>query len=141
EDVLHCQPQVVFTAEDYGDGFAVVLSQRFGFPVAHIRLQRPQGPEAPSGTRIRSDVHRYRQMISPEVYRSFVFRICLLGGESTGKSTLSQALSQTLNAPYVAEFGREHWEAKNGVLEKDDLLHIAREQVRREELACTAPYL
>ena len=141
EDVLHCQPQVVFTAEDYGDGFAVVLSQRFGSPVAHIRLQRPQGPEAPSGTRIRSDVHRYRQMISPEVYRSFVFRICLLGGESTGKSTLSQALSQTLNAPYVAEFGREHWEAKNGVLEKDDLLHIAREQVRREELACTAPYL
>jgi NadR type nicotinamide-nucleotide adenylyltransferase len=80
-------------------------------------------------------------MMSPEVYRSFVFRICLLGGESTGKSTLSQALSQTLNVPYVAEFGREYWEAKNGVLEKADLLHIAREQVRREELACTAPYL
>ncbi|KLP58198.1 ATPase [Enterobacter genomosp. O] len=141
EDVLQCQPRAVFTAEDYGDGFAAVLSQRFGQPVTHIRLQRPQGPEAPSGTRIRSDVHRYRQMMSPEVYRSFVFRICLLGGESTGKSTLSRALSQTLNVPYVAEFGREHWEAKNGVLEEDDLLHIAREQVRREELACTAPYL
>lgn len=141
EDILHCQPQAVFTAEDYGDGFASVLSQRFGRPVAHVRLQRPLGHDAPSGTRIRSDVHRYRKMMSPEVYRSFVFRICLLGGESTGKSTLSKALAQTLNVPYVAEYGREHWEAKNGVLEQEDLLHIAREQVRREELSCMAPYL
>lgn len=141
EDILHCQPQAVFTAEDYGDGFAIVLSQRFGRPVAHVRLQRPLGPDAPSGARIRSDVHRYRKMMSPEVYRSFVFRICLLGGESTGKSTLSKALAQTLNAPYVAEYGREHWEAMNGVLELEDLLHIAQEQVRREELSCIAPYL
>lgn len=80
-------------------------------------------------------------MMSPEVYRSFVFRICLLGGESTGKSTLAKALAQTLNVPYVAEYGREHWEAKNGILDREDLLHIAREQVRREALACTAPYL
>ena len=141
EDILHCQPEAVFTAEDYGDGFASVLSQRFGRPVAHVRLQRPLGPDDPSGTRIRSDVHRYRKMMSPEVYRSFVFRICLLGGESTGKSTLAKALAQTLNVPYVAEYGREHWEAKNGILELEDLLHIAREQVRREALACTAPYL
>ena len=106
-----------------------------------MRLQRPEGPDAPSGTLIRSDVHRYREMLSAEVYRSFVFRICLLGGESTGKSTLSRALAAALNAPYVAEFGREYWEEKNGVLECDDLLHIAREQVRREDAASTAPYL
>ncbi|EPO7765930.1 AAA family ATPase [Enterobacter hormaechei] len=141
ERFFHCRPDAVFTAEDYGDGFARVLSQRFGKPVTHVRLQRPEGPDAPSGTLIRSDVHRYREMLSAEVYRSFVFRICLLGGESTGKSTLSQALAAALNAPYVAEFGREYWEEKNGVLECDDLLHVAREQVRREDAASTAPYL
>lgn len=58
--VLHCRPQAVFTAEDYGDGFVKVLAQRFAQPVKHIRLQRPVGDEAPSGTLIRSDVHRYR---------------------------------------------------------------------------------
>ncbi|MBK4414348.1 AAA family ATPase [Enterobacter hormaechei] len=141
ERFFHCRPDAVFTAEDYGDGFARVLSQRFGKPVTHVRLQRPEGPDAPSGTLIRSDVHRYREMLSAEVYRSFVFRICLLGGESTGKSTLSRALAAALNAPYVAEFGREYWEEKSGVLECDDLLHIAREQVRREDAASTAPYL
>lgn len=141
EKVLHCQPQAVFTAEAYGNGFARVLSQRFGHVVEHVRLQRAYGPDAPSGTLIRSDVHRYRAMLADEVYHSFVFRICLLGGESTGKSTLTRALADALNVDYVAEFGREHWEAKCGVLAREDLLHIAREQVRREEVACTSPLL
>ncbi|TDN52547.1 AAA family ATPase [Scandinavium goeteborgense] len=139
--VLRCKPQAVFSAEDYGDGFARVLSQRFGQSVTHVRLKRPLGAEAPSGTLIRSDVHRYRSMLANEVYRSFVLRICLLGGESTGKSTLSKALSDVLNTEYIAEFGREYWEEKNGLLEYEDLLHIAREQVRREESASPNRFL
>ncbi|MCV5791387.1 ATPase, partial [Escherichia coli] len=56
--VLHCRPHAVFTAEDYGDGFAKVLTKRFAQPVEHIRLQRPLGDKSPSGTLIRSDLHR-----------------------------------------------------------------------------------
>lgn len=125
--VLRCRPHAVFTAEDYGDGFAKVLALRFAQPVEHVRLQRPLGDKSPSGTLIRSDVHRYRYMLAHDVYRSFVRRICLLGGESTGKSTLSKALADVLDTAYVAEFGRDYWEEKNGVLTADDLLHIARE--------------
>lgn len=139
--VLHCRPQAVFTAEDYGDGFVKVLAQRFAQPVKHIRLQRPVGEDAPSGTLIRSDVHRYRYMLGYDVYRSFVHRICLLGGESTGKSTLSKALAEVLGTAYVAEFGREYWEEKNGILTGNDLLHIAREQVRREQHSSANHYL
>ena len=36
---------------------------------------------------------------------------------------------------FVAEYGRELWEAKSGVLVFDDLLHIAEEQLRREQAA------
>lgn len=139
--VLHCRPQAVFTAEDYGDGFARVLSERFAQPVAHVRLQREQGAQAPSGTLIRSDVHRWRQMLSPIVYRDFVQRICLLGGESTGKSTLSVALAQALETTFVAEYGRERWEEKGGELAYDDLLHIAQTQVQREDAALAARWL
>lgn len=110
--VLRCRPHAVFTAEDYGDGFAKVLTKRFAQPVEHIRLQRPRGDKSPSGTLIRSDVHRYRYMLAHDVYRSFVRRICLLGGESTGKSTLSKALADVLDTAYVAEFGRDYWEEK-----------------------------
>lgn len=140
-DVLRCRPQAVFTAEEYGDGFAKVLAQRFAQPVAHIRLHRPMGDEAPSGTLIRSDVHRYRHLLAHDVYRSFVRRICLLGGESTGKSTLSKALAQALGTEYVAEFGRDYWEEKNGILTESDLLHIAREQVLREQHSVANHYL
>ncbi|MDN0383282.1 hypothetical protein FCY27_11155 [Escherichia coli] len=88
-----------------------------------------------------ADLHRYRYMLAHDVYRSFVRRICLLGGESTGKSTLSKALADVLDTAYVAEFGRDYWEEKNGVLTADDLLHIAREQVRREQQAEANRYL
>jgi len=88
-DILRCKPDAVFTAEDYGDGFAQVLSARFGKPVEHIRTQRLADFPAISGTLIRSDVHQYRHLLAAEVYADFVERICLLGGESTGKSTLT----------------------------------------------------
>ncbi|MFE4112306.1 AAA family ATPase [Kosakonia sp. YIM B13611] len=139
--ILHCQPQAVFTAEDYGDGFARVLTERFSSPVTHVRLQREQGDQAPSGTLIRSDVHRWRQMLAPVVYRDFVQRICLLGGESTGKSTLSIALAQALETAYVAEYGRERWDEKGGELVYDDMLPIAQTQVQREDAADARQWL
>ncbi|MGY5958905.1 AAA family ATPase [Kosakonia sp. BK9b] len=139
--VLRCRPQAVFTAEAYGEGFAQVLSERFAQPVTHVRLQREQGAHAPSGTLIRGDVHRWRQMLSPVVYRDFVKRICLLGGESTGKSTLSAALAQALGTAFVAEYGRERWEEKGGELAYDDMLPIAQTQVAREDNADAVRWL
>ena len=62
-------------------------------------------------------------------------RICLLGGESTGKTSLAEALAQVLDEPWVPEYGRELWEARGGSLEFEELLHIARVQVAREEQA------
>lgn len=139
--VLNRLPDAVHTAEEYGEGFARVLSQRFGKTVRHIRMQRDTGPQAVSGTLIRSDVHRWRHYLSPRVYRDFVKRICLLGGESTGKSTLSKALAQTLQCDFVAEYGRERWEQVDGTLSYDDLLHIAETQVHLEEQASRGPWL
>lgn len=73
------------------------------------------------------------------MYADFVGRIGLLGGESSGKTTLAAALAQHLQTVWAAEFGREHWEARAGALDYDDLLHIAQVQVQREDaLAATA---
>jgi len=55
--------------------------------------------------------------------------------ESTGKSTLAARLATEYGTGYVAEYGRELWEAKAGRLERDDLRLIAEEQVAREEKA------
>lgn len=129
----------VFTSEDYGPGFAADLTRRQGRPVAHVPIDPARARYSVSGTALRADIHKNRRFLSPEVYASFVERVALLGGESTGKSTLAAALAQELQTRHVAEYGRELWEARDGSLEFHDLLAIAREQVRREEAALLSP--
>jgi NadR type nicotinamide-nucleotide adenylyltransferase len=88
-----------------------------------------------SGALLRQDIHARREWLSPVVYASFVQRVCLLGGESSGKSTLAAALAKTFDTSHVAEYGRELWDAKSGVLAFDDMKHIAEVQIQREEAA------
>ena len=123
----------VFTSEDYGDGFAQVLAACFGTPVRHVCVDKARKAVPVSGTQIRDDPGRWRQFLSPQVHASFVPRVALLGGESTGKSTMAQALAEALGTVWVPEYGRELWEAKRGALVFDDMLHIARTQLAREE--------
>jgi HTH-type transcriptional regulator, transcriptional repressor of NAD biosynthesis genes len=61
--------------------------------------------------------------------------IAFLGGESTGKSTLAQALVKHLGAEYVPEFAREYWVTKGGVFDSNDMCFIALRQARLERLA------
>ncbi|WP_337048797.1 AAA family ATPase [Serratia fonticola] len=138
---LNIIPEAVFTAEDYGSGFAQVLSKRFQRQVSHVRLMRELGPGAVSGTLIRSDIHQYRHLMAPEVYAHFVHRICILGGESTGKSTLSIALATALDTVSICEYGRERWEQRKGHLIFEDMLHIAHTQTLWEMTACPNRYL
>ncbi|HUS64378.1 MAG TPA: AAA family ATPase [Kofleriaceae bacterium] len=125
----------VFTSESYGPGFAAVLGEILGIPVAHVAVDPDRRIVPISGTAIRADVHAHREHLAPEVYASFVTRVALVGGESTGKSTLAAALAERLGTGWVHEYGRELWEARGGTLDPPDLLHIAEEQVRREEVA------
>jgi HTH-type transcriptional repressor of NAD biosynthesis genes len=64
-----------------------------------------------------------------------VRRLCLLGGESAGKTTLAQALAERLGMPWVPEYGRELWLRVGGTFGPELLEDVAREQVRREDAA------
>ncbi|XZG69165.1 AAA family ATPase [Chitinibacteraceae bacterium HSL-7] len=126
-------PDTVFSSEGYGPGLAARLSQRFGHAVRHHAFDPARLKCPVSATQIRANPHACRSWLSGEVYADFVERIALLGGESTGKSTLAAALADRLDTAYASEFGREHWHARSGQLNRSDLHHIARSQVRREE--------
>ncbi|MDR2209515.1 MAG: AAA family ATPase [Azoarcus sp.] len=122
----------VFTSEDYGDGFADVLSERFGYRVEHVCVDRARAKFPVSGTRIRSDPHGCREYLAPEIYADFVRKICLLGGESSGKTSLAVALARSLDTLVVPEYGRTLWVDKQGELQFPDMLHIARTQIGHE---------
>lgn len=125
----------IFTSETYGPGFAADLARRQAAPVAHVFIDLARNTFPISGSALRADVHRLRHFLAPEVYATFIRRVGILGGESTGKSTLSAALAREFNTTHVPEYGRELWNQRGGQLAFDDLLAIAREQVRREEAA------
>jgi HTH-type transcriptional regulator, transcriptional repressor of NAD biosynthesis genes len=132
-DLLRSPVDAVFTSEDYGDGFAAVLSAEFAVPVAHICVDLKRGEVPVSGTRIRQDPSACREFLPPEVWSDFVPRVALLGGESTGKSTLARALAEALGTVWIPEYGRELWERRSGALVFDDMEHIGRRQVAHEQ--------
>ena len=62
-----------------------------------------------------------------------VLRVAVYGPESTGKTELATRLAAHFGAPLVAEYAREHCDARGGVLGLEDMLPIALEQWRRED--------
>ncbi len=62
-------------------------------------------------------------------------RIVIFGTESTGKTTLAQALATHFAEPWSPEFVREFWELKAGKITAADLGTIALGQMANEEHA------
>ncbi len=61
-----------------------------------------------------------------------VQRLALLGGESSGKTTLARALAQALNTVWVPEYGRHRWDELRQTLSTEELVQVARVQVQWE---------
>ncbi len=126
-------PETVFTSEDYGDTYAACLGAR------HVMVDKARAQVPCSGTVIRANPFAYWDYLEPPVRAWFVKRICILGAESTGTTTLSQALAQALETCWVAEYGRDYSEVKllRGETEwaSDEFVQIAHEQNRREDEA------
>lgn len=129
----------VFSSESYGDGFAQSLSRhQQGHKsdtanVVHICVDLHRRRYPVSGTAIRTNPSAWRQWVSRGVYCDLMPRMCILGGESSGKTTLAAALAQALNTVWVREYGREYWDMVRRNLTPEELLQVARTQITREE--------
>ncbi len=131
----------VFTSELYGDGFAAELQKQFraaghlGAAVAHVLVDLDRSSVPISASAIRADRQLAHTFLSPAVRASFVHRVCLVGGESSGKTTLTRALAASFATTHCEEYGRERWLERGGDLSFDDYLLIATTQIRLEEQA------
>ena len=119
----------VFTSEPYGDALAAALD------AVHVPVD-PERQRVPvSGTQIRADLPGHLADLDPVVRAHFVQKVVFLGAESTGKSTLVEALGAALAEPAVEEVGRTLWVAAGGDLPLADYVTICREHVALEERA------
>lgn len=85
-----------------------------------------------SGTQVRADPAAWRAFLDPLVYADLIDRVCILGGESSGKTTLVEALAAALGTTAVPEVGRTRWEEKGGHFVFDDMRAIAEDQIALE---------
>lgn len=77
-----------------------------------------------SSTELRFDVYENWQYIPPICRPYYVKRVLVVGGESTGKSTLVQNLAIAYNTNFVREIGRDTCEIAGGeeYMDKNDLI-------------------
>ncbi len=131
---LYSFVDAVFTSETYGDGFAEYLSKHQGTKVSHVLVDINRKRHPTSGTNCRSNLDVLREFTNPAVAASFVKRLAILGGESSGKSTLATKLTKMLQTIKVDEYGRTFCETIRPVdkLQPQDLLMIAERHVNDE---------
>lgn len=128
------RPDVVFTSEDYGDAYARFLG------CDHVLVDRARRIVPCSGTAIRADPLTHWDYLDAPVRGFLARRVCLVGAESTGKTTLAAALAAHFGTAWVPEYGREYSEVKLARGEydtwtTDEFTRIAAEQGCREDAA------
>lgn len=126
-------PDAVFTSEDYGDPYASLMGS------AHVLVDKARLQMPVSGSAVRGDPYANWEFLEPPVRGWFAKRVCVLGAESTGTTTLARALAGHLGTASIEEYGRELSEKK--ILTKDlqwrteEFTHVAKEQTSREDAA------
>ncbi len=131
-EVLGYVPDAVFTSEAYGDPYAKFLGS------VHVLVDKDRTHIPISGTMIRNDPQNYAKFLEPCVRGAFARRVCVLGAESTGTTTLSKDLAKHYRTTWVPEYGRLYSEGKvfgdeNAIWRSEEFVKIAKAQSALED--------
>ena len=109
---------IVFTSEQYGEYVAEYMN------IQHYSFDEKRSAIPVSASLIRSSPFIFWDLISPVARPSFVKKICIIGTESTGKSTLTERLAKHFNTTFVKEMARDIVEVTDECT-YEDLVKIA----------------
>ncbi len=122
---------LLFTSEDYGE----MIAEELG--AVHVEVDRERALVPITGTMIRRAPAAMLDWLEPPVRAHYVPRVCIVGSESTGKSTLCGRLAEHYGTVWVGEYGREYSlrkvQAGPRTWLDEEFVHIAFEQQRRED--------
>lgn len=120
----------VFTSEAYGDQ----LARELGAEHVCVDLHRSTVPVSATG--LRQALWEGWDLLAPPAQRTLLRRVALVGGESTGKTTLAEELAAHYRTTWVPEYGREHMDGRSiATYGLADAISIAKQQLAREEAA------
>lgn len=105
----------------------------------HIIIDSERSVVNISATQIRNDILSNWEHIPSVVRKDFAKRVCIIGTESTGKTTLTRYLGKVFSTSWVEEYGRTFVETvchgNENLLIPSDFHKIAIEHKRLEEEA------
>jgi HTH-type transcriptional regulator, transcriptional repressor of NAD biosynthesis genes len=110
----------IFASEDYGFKLAELLGATY-VPVDHARELVPV-----SATAIRKDPFSHWQYLPDIVKPYFLKRVCIIGPESTGKTTLTRNLAKHFQTVYCSEYARGLLDFRQGNVVFGDIEKIAK---------------
>ena len=119
-------PDYVFASEDYGFKLAEVLGARY------IPVDQPRSQVQVSGTVVRDDPMGHWDYLPACVRPWFVRKVCIIGPESTGKTTLAGRLARHYKTAMVAEYARGCIDAHGGKVTADMFELFVRGQAASE---------
>ena len=93
-------PDYVFASEEYGFKLAEILGAEY-IPVDHARELVPI-----AASTLLADPMQHWDFLPPCTRPYFVRRVCIMGSESTGKTTLARDLARHFRTPFVVEYAR-----------------------------------
>jgi len=130
--ILGYAPNIVFSSEDYGEHYAKFMGAK------HILVDKERKVVPVSARYIRKEPLKYWEYLPQCVRAYFVKRVCLVGAESSGKTTMAKALAEYYKTIWVPEFGREYSAAKIQAYDydqwqTDEFVYIARKQNEKED--------
>ena len=125
-------PDVAFTSESYGERWAELMGCR------HVLVDLHRATVPISGSAVLRDPLAVWEYLAPPVRAYFARRVCVVGAESTGSTTLARDLAVHYRTAWVPEYGRFYYEGRMhspGAAEWDtsEFVRIAREQQRLED--------
>jgi HTH-type transcriptional regulator, transcriptional repressor of NAD biosynthesis genes len=133
--LLGAVPDVVFTSELYGESYARFLGSK------HVLVDLDRKNFPVHGRLVREQPYTYWDFLEPCVRAFYVLRICVVGAESTGTTTLARQLAEHYDTVWVPEYGRTYTERlKHGGINTfvyhwrtQEFVHIAKQQQKEED--------
>ncbi len=119
-----CPPlDFIFSSGPLGQSLARHLQ------ATHIPFDSERSEHPVSSTEIRAHPFRFWEFITNPARGHFVKRICFIGPESTGKSTLAKRMAERYQTEFVPEVAREMISSNQFTVE--DIIAIAKAQTAR----------
>lgn len=131
-ELLGLRPSIVFSSDNSAEALAKLLKAQ------HVVIDA-EGRKFPiRSSDLREKLEQHWDMLTPPAKGYFAKRVAILGAESSGTSTLAEALAKQYQTVWTPEYAQTYWNGRRYSLHADEwdayeFVNIAQGQVKWEE--------